>query len=136
MEPGGSQNGAQWAEIGASKGPNATPRGSEKFMCRFELAKSTPRCVPGSPGPARARFCVRFGAPEGAPRGPKSEQKADQKCLHKHLCFRSRFGAPFYRFWGPKNVIFGTRKRNQVHIKIARHRRKIYWKNLLKINNL
>ena len=130
------QNGAQWAKMGARKGPNATTRAFVRLKCRSELAKPTPRCVPGSPGPARARFCVRFWAPEGAPRGPKSEQKADQKCLQKHLRFRSRFGAKFYRFWGPKNVIFGTRKRNQVHIQIARCRRKIYRKNLLKINIL
>ena len=90
----------------------------------------------GAQGPARARFCVRFWAPEGAPRGPKSEQKADQKCLHKHLCFRLRFGAKFYRFGGPKNVIFGSRKRSTVHIQMAKCIRKMYWKNLLKINIL
>ena len=130
------QNGGQWPKMGASKGPNATPSASERLKCCFELAKPTPKCVPGSPGPARAQFCVRFWAPEGAPRGPKSEQKVDQKCLHKHLRFRSRFGAKFYRFWGPKNVIFGTRKRDQVHIQIARCIRKMYWKNQLKINIL
>ena len=122
--------------MGARKGPNATTRAFVRLKCRSELAKPTPRCAPGSPGPARARFCVRFWAPEGAPRGPKSEQKADQKCLHKHLRFRSRFGAKFYRFGGPKSVIFGTRKRNQVHIQIARCIRKMYWKNQLKINIL
>ena len=100
------QNEAQWAKMGARKGPNATTRAFVRLKCCSELAKATPRCGPGSPGPARARFCVRFWAPEGAPRGPKSEQKADQKCLHKHLRFRSRFGAKFYRFWGPKNVTF------------------------------
>ena len=108
MESRRVQNGAQWPKMGASKGPNATPSASERLKCRFELAKPTPRCVPGSPGPARARFCVRFGVPKGAPRGPKSEQKADQKCLQKHLRLRSRFGVKFYRFGGPKNVIFGT----------------------------
>ena len=66
----------------------------------------------------------------------RAKKKADQKCLHKHLRFSSRFGAKFYRFCGPKNVIFGTRKRNQVHIQIARCIRKMYWKNLLKINIL
>ena len=102
------QNGGQWPEMGASKGPNATPRALERLKCRFELAEPTPRCVPGSPGPARAQFCIRFWAPEGAPRGPKSEQKADQKCIEKRLRFRSRFGVQFYRFGGPKNIIFGT----------------------------
>ena len=130
------QNGTQWAKMGASKGPNATPRASERRKCRFELAKPTPRCVPGSPGPARARFCVRFWAPGGAPRGPKLDQKVDQKCVQKHLRFRSRFGVQFYRFWGAQNVIFGTGKRIPVHIKIARRISKIYWKNQLKINIL
>ena len=92
------QNGGQWPKMGASKGPNATPKALERLKCRFELAKPTPRCVPGSPAPARARFCVRFRDPESAPRGPKSEQKADQKCLQKHLRFRSRFGVHVYRF--------------------------------------
>ena len=98
------QNGGQWPKMGASKGPNATPR----LKCRFELAKPTPRCVPGSPGPARARFRVRFRVLKAARRGPKSEQKVDQKCLQKHLRFRSRFGVNFDRFGGPKNAIFGT----------------------------
>ena len=103
------QNGGQWPKMGASKGPNATPRALERLKCHFELAKPTPRCVPGSPGPARARFCVRFWAPEGAPRGPKSEQKANQKCLQKHLRFRSRFEVKCYRSGGPKNVILGPK---------------------------
>ena len=89
------QNGAQWAKMGASKGPNATPRASERFKCRFELVKPT---VPGSPGPARARFCVPFWAPEGVPRGPKSEPKVDQKSLQKHRRFRSRSGFQFNFF--------------------------------------
>ena len=101
------QNGGQWPKMGTSKGPNATPRASERLKCRFELAKPTSRCVPGSPGPARARFCVRLWAAEGAPSGPESDQKADQKCLRKHLRFRSPFGVKFYRFGCPKNATFG-----------------------------
>ena len=107
MEPGGSKMEADGPRWGPARGPMPPQRALERLKCRFELAKPTPRCVPGSPGPARARFCVRFWAPEGAPRGPKSDQKVDQKCFQKQLCFRSRFGVQFYRFWVPKSVFLG-----------------------------
>ena len=107
----GVQNGGRWPKMGARKGPNATPTSSEKFQCRLELAKSTPGCVPGSPGPARARFCVRLWAPKAAPRGPKSEQKAVQKCVEKLFFLTSRFGIELYPFGGPsKNHFWGLKK--------------------------
>ena len=70
---------AQWPKMEARRGPNATPRASEKHQRHLERAKSMPRGVPEVPGPARARFCVRFWVPKDAERQPKSHPKANKK---------------------------------------------------------
>ena len=73
---------AQWAKMEARRGPNATPRASEKHQRHLERAKSMPRGVPEGPGPARARFCVQFGAPKaltGSRNRTKNRTESDTK---------------------------------------------------------
>ena len=81
-------------------------------------------------------FGVRFWSPRGAPRGSKLGQRADQKWYRKHVGFRSRFGTDFSQFGGAKSITFGSSKRTQVQARVARRIRKLYWKNLLKIDTL
>ena len=108
--PGGSKMEAQWPKMEARRGPNVTQRASEKHQRHLEHAKSMPRGVPESPGPARARFCVRFWGPKGAEREPKSHPKANKKRYQKDFRFRSHFGTDFYRFGGPKASLSGHGK--------------------------
>ena len=96
------QNEAQWAKMGARKGPNATTRAFVRLKCRFELAKPTPRCGPGSPGPARARFCLRFWAPKGA-QGVQNQSKKRTKSVSTNIFVSDRV-------LEPKFIDFGIRK--------------------------
>ena len=104
------QNGAQWAKMGARKGPNATTRAFVRLKCRSELAKATPRCGPGSPGPAHARFCVQFW-PKKAPQGVQNRSKKRTKSVSTNIFVSDRvlepnfidFGVRKTSFLGPEN---------------------------------
>ena len=121
------------AQDGGQQGAKCHPKCLRESLVSLGARQLSPKMRPRE---ARAGAWSILASAFGGPRGSKLGPRADQKWYRKHVAFRSRFGTDFSQFGGAKSITFGSSKRTQVQARVARRIRKLYGKNLIKINTL
>ena len=109
MRPDGGLEGPKWG----LNVPRWRPGGGQMLPPgphRSTSAKSMPRGVPETPGPARVRFCVQFWGPKGA-KGAEIVPKSGPKVILKRPSFQITLRDRFLSIWRSEKHHFRDMKR-------------------------